>query len=457
MSSSTSNESASKKGVLAGATLTVIEVTGGFVSGSLGLLSSSFNTLMDFLASIIMFFAVRESSKPPDEVHMYGHEKVESIAAVSEILLLFLTCSWIVYNAFLRIIANQQTIGLFWVAFLTNFASITIDLLAYTKLKSSTKKQKSEAVEAGALHFLNDFLIAVIVIIGLIFYNLGVWIADSIAALCIVAYILYSGIRMLRIPYATLIDAAPPGISEKVKNQILTVDGVKDCHYLRIRRAGQKNFVDAHVTLSGGMTLYQAHSITSTIEERISKILPNSDILIHTEPYSGKDVVTKIRAIASDVSEIRDVHGISVKTINGELFISYHIELDPKITIAAAHEIADRLERLLKDKLPKVSTIISHLEPSSEISGTEYSHKSTVFLEKEIQKISLSIPEVHSLHELEILVRDGKYNVTVHCEIDSSITLTRAHEIATKIEEKIRSIDNRVNQVSVHCEPQTRN
>ncbi|MEM2129769.1 MAG: cation transporter dimerization domain-containing protein, partial [Candidatus Bathyarchaeia archaeon] len=227
----------------------------------------------------------------------------------------------------------------------------------------------------------------------------------------------------------------------------------KDCHYLRVRRAGQRNFVDAHVTLSGGMTLYQAHSITATIEERILKILPNSDILIHTEPYSGKDIVTAIRAVASDVSEIRDIHGISVKTIDGKLFISYHIELDPKITIASAHEIADILERHIKEKLPNVSTIISHLEPSSEISETEYSYKSTVFLEKEIEKTSLSMPEVSSLHELEILVRDGKFSVTVHCEIDSSITLTRAHEIATKIEEKIRSIDKRVNQVSVHCEP----
>ena len=151
MSNSESSESASKKGIISGAVLAVIEVTGGVVSGSLGLLSSSFNTLMDFLASIITFFAVREGSKPPDEVHMYGHEKVESAAAISEILLLVLACSWIVYNAYLRLTGGMQEIGLFWVAFFTNFASIVIDLFAYVKLKASTKNRQSEAIEAGAL------------------------------------------------------------------------------------------------------------------------------------------------------------------------------------------------------------------------------------------------------------------------------------------------------------------
>ena len=87
------SESAAKKGILAGAILTVLEITGGLLSGSLGLMSSAFNTLTDFVAAVITYFAVRESSKPPDEIHTYGHEKNESIAAIGEILLLFTVCS----------------------------------------------------------------------------------------------------------------------------------------------------------------------------------------------------------------------------------------------------------------------------------------------------------------------------------------------------------------------------
>jgi cation diffusion facilitator family transporter len=454
MLTSKSSESASKRGILAGAVLAAIEVAGGLLSGSLGLLSSSFNTLMDFLAAIIMFFAVRESSKPPDEVHMYGHEKIESAAAISEIMLLVLACSWIVYSAYLRIMSNEQKIEFFWVAFLTNFASISIDLFAYLNLKASTKKQRSEAIEAGALHFLNDLLIAVIVIVGLIFYWFGVWIADSIAALCIVAYVLFSGSKIIRESYATLTDAAPQGISNKVKEQILSVEGVSDCHHLRIRRAGAKFFVDAHITLAGGMTLYQAHSVTSIIEERVSKILPHSDIMIHTEPHTGKDPVTTVRTIASHIPEIKGIHEITVETIGGKLLISYHIELESKITITSAHEIANSLEQRIKEELKNVSTIISHLEPAPETARTGYSREPDKLLEKEVARISQSMPEVRSLHEIEILAREERYNVTLHCEVDSSVTLAQAHEIATKIEEKIKAVDNRIDQVSVHCEPQ---
>jgi len=453
MSNLKSSESASKKGIIASGFLAVVEVTGGLLSGSLGLLSSSFNTLTDFFASIIMLVAVRESNRPPDEVHMYGHEKIESAAAVAEVLLLVAACSWIVYNAFLRIVANEQKIEFFWAAFFINFISIAIDFFAYKKLKSSVKEQRSEAIEAGALHFLNDLLIAAVVIIGLVFYNFGIWIADSIAALCIVTYVLFSGIKILRESYESLIDVAPPGISKKLKDQILSVEGVKDCHHLRVRRAGRKHFVDAHVILAGGLTLYQAQSVTSTLEERILQILPNSDVMIHTEPHSGKDPASTIRAIASQIPEIRDLHGITVKNIEGKLLISFHIELDSKITIASAHEITNNLEQRLKEELKDISTIITHLEPVPEMSGTGYCREPAELLEREVARISQTIPEVQSLHDLEILTRDGKYNVTLHCAVDSFVTLAKAHEIATKIEEKIKAIDSRITQVSVHCEP----
>ncbi len=454
MSDYESSESASKQGIVSGAVLAVIEVTGGVVSGSLGLLSSSFNTLMDFLASVIMFFAVRESSKPPDEVHMYGHEKIESAAAISEILLLVLACSWIVYNAYVRLTSSMQEIELFWVAFFTNFASILIDLFAYVRLKASTKKRESEAVEAGALHFLNDLLIAVIVIVGLLFYWFGVWYADSAAALCIVAYIVFSGLKIIRSSFATLMDAAPQGLSKTVKEQILSVEGVDDCHHLRIRKAGSKYFVDAHVTLAGGMTLYQAHLATSVMEERIVKFLPHSDIMIHTEPHTGKDSVATIRTVASYFPEIRGIHGITVKAIGGKNHVSYHIELEPKISIADAHEIADNMEKRLKEELKNVSTVVSHLEPAPEVSETGYSRESDSLLENEVKRISEGMPEVRSLHEIGILKRDGMYNVTMHCGVDSSATLAQAHEIATRIEEKIKASNSRVSQVSVHCEPQ---
>ncbi|MEM2915300.1 MAG: cation diffusion facilitator family transporter, partial [Candidatus Bathyarchaeia archaeon] len=238
--SAKAGESAAKKGIFAGALLTAIEVTGGLISGSLGLISSALNTLMNFIAAVIMFFAVREGSKPPDEIHMYGHEKIEPVAAIVEILLLFIVCSWITYSALSRLMSGVGHIELFWIALGTNFISILIDIFVYLNLKSSSKKRKSEAIDAGALHFMNDLLVAFVVIAGLVLYWFGVWYADSIAALGIVVFIIYSSFNVVRDSFATLMDTAPRGVVEQLRKQILSFEGVEDCHHIRARRVGSK-------------------------------------------------------------------------------------------------------------------------------------------------------------------------------------------------------------------------
>ncbi len=446
-------ELAAKKGILAGALLTAVEFTGGLVSGSLGLLSSASNTLTDFMAAVMTFFAVRESSKPPDEVHMYGHEKIESATAIGEILLLFIACSWILYTAFLRLMSGGQEIELLWVALGINFASIVIDMFAYLNLKGSSKKHKSQVMEAGALHFMNDLLIAVVVIIGLVFYSFGAWYADSIAALCIVGYTIYSGLNVIRDSFSTLMDIAPKGVLNEIKEQILMVDGVKDCHHLRVRRAGSKFFVDAHVEIDGQIPLNQAHSIASSIEEQIVRVFPDSDILIHTEPHTGEDPIAVIRNIASQISEIKNIHGIAVETLGEKLSVSYHLELEPEISVKSAHEIANRLEERLKTELKNVSAIVSHLEPTIGLVESHYSPQLSSSLQKRITQVCQSLSEVRSVHEVQILNRYGRYSVTLHCAIDDSMTLVQAHEVATKIEEKIKMTDEKIDQVIVHCEP----
>ena len=137
-----------------------------------------------------------------------------------------------------------------------------------------------------------------------------------------------------------------------------------------------------------------------------------------------------------------------------KLSISYHIELYSKANIVSAHEIANMLEQRIKQEISNISTIISHLEPEPERAETGYIKQPASLLEEKIIRISQSIPEVHSLHEIEILNYNERFNVTLHCVVDSSMNLTQAHEIATKIEENIRLIDKRINQISIHCEPQ---
>ena len=314
--------------------------------------------------------------------------------------------------------------------------------------------RRNEAIQVGALHFLTDLLIAVTVIAGLILYRIGFWFADSAAAVCIVAYIIFHSFKAMKESFATLTDTAPRGISKEIEKQILNVKGVEDCHRLRVRRAGSKFFVDAHVKLAGKISLYRAHSIASQIEDKISRILPNSDIVIHTEPQAGEDFTSIIRNITLEIPGIQDIHGITIRKISNRLSISYHIEIDPKVSISQAHEIASQLEEKIRNELKNVYSVISHLEPASEYSESVYRLESASMLQRKIVQIGETFPEVISLHDVQLLWRDRKYSISLHCTVDASLTLERAHEIATKIENRIRALDERIDQVDVHCEPE---
>jgi len=104
---------------------------------------------VDFISSVLMFFAVRESGKPPDEEHMYGHEKFESAAAIVEALLLLIGCLWIVYLAVERLMTGWRGIELFWLALGINFVSIIVDGFAYLNLQASLKTRRNEAIRVG--------------------------------------------------------------------------------------------------------------------------------------------------------------------------------------------------------------------------------------------------------------------------------------------------------------------
>ncbi len=449
-----SKASAAKSGVAAGLLLTVIELAGGLLSGSLALLSSAINTLMSLLASIASFLAVREGGRPPDEEHPYGHGKVEAISAIGEVTLLLVTCTWLLYSAANRLTTGRVEIGFYWVALGTNLASILIDSYAYTRLRRASRSGASEALDAGALHFLNDLLIAFIVILGISLYGVGLWYADPLAAIIVVAYTLYSGVGIFRRSIDTLMDAAPKGLAGMIMERILRVEGVQSCHSLRVRRAGSKHFVDVHIEVDGHLPLSRAHGISDIIESEINRLLPGADVIIHAEPGVSRDLISEIRRIASEIQEIKGIHEVGVSEVGGSLMISYHLEMDPRTSLEKAHEAAEEMERRLREAFGGETVILSHLEPAEPPSAHEWVRpRETRELRRRILEVAEGYPEVASVHEIRSLTSREGLIITLHCTVEASTPLERAHEISTIMEEKIKAIDPRIRYVIIHCEP----
>ena len=164
--------------VLWSAFLTVIKLWAGIVTGSLGIISEALHSGLDLMAAAMTFYAVKVASRPADESHPYGHEKVENLSALAETALLLVTCAWIVWEAVDRLFYNEAEITLTWWAFAVVAVSLLVDVNRSAMLRRIAKKHKSQALEADALHFTTDIWSSAVVLLGLF----CIWLAHLVPA-----------------------------------------------------------------------------------------------------------------------------------------------------------------------------------------------------------------------------------------------------------------------------------
>lgn len=277
-------QSVALSSVFASLTLTVLKLIVGLITGSMGILSEAAHSLLDLGAATLTFFAVKAGDKEADEHHHYGHQKVESVSALVETGLLFLTSIWIIYEAIKRFNTGKIEIEVTWYAFAVMIFSIIIDYSRSRALSKVAKETKSQALEADALHFSSDILSSLTVIAGLIFVSFGIIKADAIAAIGVSFFVLHAGYVLGRRTLDTLVDATPDGSSQKINSLAKKVTGVISVKRLRVRAVGNLTFIDMTITVNTDMTVGNAHKICDEIENKIRIPYPRADITIHSEP-----------------------------------------------------------------------------------------------------------------------------------------------------------------------------
>jgi cation diffusion facilitator family transporter len=273
--------------LLAAVFLTLTKLVVGVITQSLGILSEAAHSAFDLGAAAITYFTVKVSDKPADEGHHYGHGKFENLSALIEAILLLVTCGWIIYESFRRLIFKSVEIRVTPVSFAVMILAILIDLSRSTVLSRVAKKYQSQALEADALHFRSDIYSSSVVILGLIFVRIGFPIADPLAALGVAILVIYASIRLSKRTIDVLLDRAPEGLEQKVRTVVEGIPEINSISRLRLRKAGNRYFLDMNISVKKDSTLEKAHQITNQIEEKIATLLPNSDVIVHTEPDEG--------------------------------------------------------------------------------------------------------------------------------------------------------------------------
>jgi cation diffusion facilitator family transporter len=435
-------------------------------TGSLGVLSEALHSGLDLVAAVITFLSVRVADQPADERHPYGHGKFENFSAFIETGLLVLTAFYIIYEAFYRLFFRSVHIEPSFTAILVLFAALAIDLTRARALTRVARKHVSEALEADALHFSTDVWSTIVVIFGIALVWVGntwnlPWLvyADAFAGLAVAGVILWLGSQLGRRTLDALLDAAPAGLQGEIADAIGEMKGVLHVERVRVRRAGNRHFIDATVSVPRSASLEQVHELTDAIEQRVGQIVP-SDVVVHTEPRAPRDehLFESIRAIAQRMSLA--IHDIAAYQQDGGLFIELHLEVDENLSLLDAHRRATELEeaiRRLGDGHSRFDVNI-HIEPlgrhiaTPEI-GVGEMRQLELAVETFLNHMPRNYDELINCHDVRVRQVEHHILVSCHCIMKSALPITRIHDVLAALEDLVKERFPQISRVTIHPEP----
>ncbi|QTF10405.1 CDF family cation-efflux transporter FieF [Brenneria izadpanahii] len=256
-------------------------------TGSVSLLASLVDSLVDIAASLVNLLVVRYSLQPADTKHAFGHGKAESLAALAQSMFISGSALFLILTGLQHTLTPQELnapeVGI-WVTVIALLS--TLLLVAFQRWV--VKRTYSQAVRADMLHYQSDLLMNGAILVALVLSWKGVAHADALFALGIGVYILYSALRMGYEAVQALLDRALPDEERAaIVNIISGWPGIKGAHDLRTRRSGPTRFIQLHLEMDDALPLVQSHQIADDIEQALLKKFPDSDILIHQDPVSA--------------------------------------------------------------------------------------------------------------------------------------------------------------------------
>jgi len=279
--------SASYASVFTAILLIIVKLLAYLASGSASVLSSLFDSILDSGTSIFNFFAIRESQKPADATHRFGHGKLESISGLAQAIIIFGSAIYLIYTSSQNVWSKHEISHPSWGIAAMVFTIIATLLLVRFQ-KYVVRKTDSPAISADSLHYTGDIFLNTGVIISLI---LSSWAnlsyLDHWFAIGISIFLIKSAVQII---YHSLQDLMDKELNTSTRHEIrkLTMSHpqVRGIEQLRTRRSGQKIFIELNLLLNANLLLQEAHQISEEVKKILTLNYPEAEIMIHQEPYS---------------------------------------------------------------------------------------------------------------------------------------------------------------------------
>ncbi|WP_330643474.1 cation diffusion facilitator family transporter [Anaerotignum propionicum] len=280
--------SVSVKTMIVNIILSVGKVAAGIIASSGAMISDGIHSASDVLSTIVVMIGYKLSAKESDEHHQYGHERIECVAALILAGILCATGIVIGYEGVKKIIyadqLNLATPGI--LAFLAAIVSIVVKEGMYWYTRAAAIKVNSGALMADAWHHRSDAMSSIGSMVGIIGARLGYPICDPLASVIICVFIVKAAYDIFMDAINKMLDTACDNETvERMRDIILSQEGVTGIDQMQTRLFGARIYVDVEIAANRHMTLSEAHTIAEQVHEAIENNFQDvKHCMVHVNP-----------------------------------------------------------------------------------------------------------------------------------------------------------------------------
>jgi ferrous-iron efflux pump FieF len=271
--------------------LIVIKMAAWLLTGSVAMLTSLVDSMLDVMASLVNFFAVRHALTPADDEHRFGHGKAEPLAGLAQAAFIGGSSLFIVVESVNRLV-NPTIISHGHVGIAVMVVSLVLTIALVSFQRYAVSRTNSIAVRADSLHYVSDIFMNVSVIAAIVLNAYLGWpAADPLFALAIAAFIIRSAWLIAVQALDQLMDRE---LADADRSRIDAIcrghPQVRNVHEMRTRASGMHVFIQLHLELDGSLSLTDAHRIADEVEALLHAAYPNADVIIHQDPAGYESV-----------------------------------------------------------------------------------------------------------------------------------------------------------------------
>lgn len=277
---------AARLSIASNTVLTLAKLAAGLFMNSVSVLSEAIHSGLDLVAALIAFFSVRESSKPADERHPFGHGKFENVAGILEAVLILGAAAMIIANAYPKLSGEVEIHSLGLGAAVMGVSAL-VNFFVSRELMRVARKTESPALAADAWHLRTDVYTSLGVFAGILAIKItGLTILDPLIAIGVTLLIVRAAVQLIIDSMHSILDVQLPDEEQQIIREILLKysSHYLEYHDLKTRKAGSQRFIVLHLVVPGGRAVSKVHNICDRIEEEICNYFKDANVLIHTEP-----------------------------------------------------------------------------------------------------------------------------------------------------------------------------